>query len=187
MSELLRLAQSKNTDKGTLHRAYIPVYEALFAPLRNGIDPVLEVGVQYGGSIELWHDYFPAARIYGIDIAPARPLVGKRSVYLEGDAYTEDAVRFAARFGPYAVLIDDGPHSAESQRFFIEHYSQLLTADGVLIVEDVPAVELAHELATGVPAGFVAEVRDLRRFTVDLDGFRGADDDILVIVRRVPI
>ena len=56
------------TDKGTRH-SYIPIYEELFpSENRKDIKNVLEIGIAWGGSIKLWSDYFPNAKICGIDI-----------------------------------------------------------------------------------------------------------------------
>jgi hypothetical protein len=50
---------------------YFEVYERFLAPIRHTRPVVLEIGVQLGGSVEMWRYYFgPAARIFGIDINP---------------------------------------------------------------------------------------------------------------------
>src|SRR5579862_3356679 len=52
---------------------YLEVYDRFFAPIRRSGKPVgiLELGVQHGGSLQLWRKYFgPRARIAGIDIDP---------------------------------------------------------------------------------------------------------------------
>lgn len=34
-------------------------------------------------------------------------------------------------------MLDDGPHTLESMKQFIQLYSQIMTDDGILIIEDV--------------------------------------------------
>jgi len=34
-------------------------------------------------------------------------------------------------------MLDDGPHTLESMKQFIKLYSQIMTDDGILIIEDV--------------------------------------------------
>ena len=48
------------TDKQTTH-SYGPVYEALLEPFVDKQCTILEVGVQLGGSMLLWHDLCPLA------------------------------------------------------------------------------------------------------------------------------
>ena len=38
---------------------------AILSPIRRSNPVVLEIGVQLGGSVEMWRDYFgPASRLY---------------------------------------------------------------------------------------------------------------------------
>ena len=54
-------------DKGTVH-SYIPEYERLFEPYRDKEINILEIGIAYGESLELWDKYFNNAKIFGADI-----------------------------------------------------------------------------------------------------------------------
>lgn len=58
-------------------------------------------------------------------------------LHLNDDAYKEEYVR--ERFGgkEFDFLLDDGPHTLESQEKFIELYSSLLSDSGILIIEDM--------------------------------------------------
>ena len=64
------LAVRYNTDKRIGIHSYVKWYEALFAPRRWQQLNMLEIGVQTGASIKMWADYFPNARLVGIDIDP---------------------------------------------------------------------------------------------------------------------
>ena len=46
------------------HWNAVPMYENFFSDIRDTALNVLEIGVCDGGSIKLWHDYFPNAQIY---------------------------------------------------------------------------------------------------------------------------
>src|SRR6516165_2890021 len=53
---------------------YFPIYEAAFSKFIARGQPIrlLEIGVQNGGSLQIWSKYFPAgSTIVGIDIDPA--------------------------------------------------------------------------------------------------------------------
>ena len=46
----------------------------------------------------------------------------------------------------FDVLLDDGPHTLESMILFIQLYSQIMTDDGILIIEDVQSINWINEL-----------------------------------------
>jgi hypothetical protein len=48
-------------------------------------------------------------------------------------------------------MLDDGPHSLESMIQFIKLYSQIMTEDGILIIEDVQSWDWIQMLAFAVP------------------------------------
>ena len=49
---------------------YLSLYHRHFARFRGREMSIMEIGVNKGGSLELWKKYFgPKAKIYGIDIA----------------------------------------------------------------------------------------------------------------------
>jgi hypothetical protein len=65
---LLNIPISDTTDKNTIH-SYLETYESLFHSKQNTSGNILEIGVHFGGSIQLWNNYFKNAKIYGLDIA----------------------------------------------------------------------------------------------------------------------
>ena len=52
--------------------AYAPpdvdVYESLFGPLRFHVRNVTEIGIALGQGLQVWHDYFVNAQIWGVDV-----------------------------------------------------------------------------------------------------------------------
>lgn len=166
------------TDKDTLH-SYLPTYQVLFAPLRDKARHVLEVGVQRGGSIHMWHDFFTRAVITGVDVdaqAPAQVPDSPRVRVVVGDAYSAAALDVLSKT-TYDVLIDDGPHSLDSQCFFAREYAPLLAPGGVLVIEDVQDIRWIPALQAALPEHLQAHAR-----TVDLRGVKGRYDDILFVV-----
>src|SRR5690606_35309381 len=100
-------------------------------------DRVLELGVLRGESLRIWHDWYPTAEIHGVDVAPqAIPQLDRVTVH-KMDGYTPDAIAWGESVGPFDVIVDDGPHTVESQVFTAANWSRLLAAAGTLIVEDV--------------------------------------------------
>jgi hypothetical protein len=108
-------------------------------PLILDVDlPVLEVGVLAGHSHLLWSCYFPENKVYGIDIQPPPyPEFGKVKLF-QGDAYSSDWVNKFTDLEPggFKMVVDDGPHTLETQQFFVEYYWLLVAPNGWMVVED---------------------------------------------------
>lgn len=124
------------TDKYDL--GYIDeFYEDLFSPIRHSVTNLLEIGIKNGGSMLLWKEYFSNATVTGIDIHSTDNLKNKeRIIQIIEDAYSKSTVsKFEENF--FDVIIDDGPHTTESQIFFLKEYFKLLKPGGIMILEDI--------------------------------------------------
>lgn len=62
------LAFFYGTDKGHDDHKYTDLYHALFEPIRDRVLNITEIGVALGQSLQVWHDYFENANVYGVDI-----------------------------------------------------------------------------------------------------------------------
>ena len=62
------LAFKFGTDKSKDDHKYTDLYGSIYHQGRFKVKNVLEVGVAAGQSIQVWHEFFPNANIYGIDI-----------------------------------------------------------------------------------------------------------------------
>jgi hypothetical protein len=62
-------------------------------------------------------------------------------------------------------MLDDGPHTLESMKQFINLYSQIMTDDGILIIGDVQSIDWINILVNEVPEHLkqFIKVFDLRR------------------------
>lgn len=62
-------------------------------------------------------------------------------------------------------MLDDGPHSLESMKQFIKLYSQVMSDDGILIIEDVQSIDWIDTLINEVPAHLkqFIKIYDLRK------------------------
>ena len=100
---LTELANHHGTDKGTIGPSrswgawnYTDIYEGYFQHHRSVPISILEIGLgvkgdrwaamivhgrnaEGGASLKLWHDYFPHAKLYGIDLNPAPYLDNDRT------------------------------------------------------------------------------------------------------------
>lgn len=116
---------------------YFDVYETYFSKYRNQNPTFVEVGVQNGGSLEMWVEYFGAgAKLYGVDIAPlvnevpgAEIVVGDQA----SDAFWDE---FLPRVGPIDLFLDDGGHTNTQQLVTFKKVWPKIKPGGVFVCED---------------------------------------------------
>jgi cephalosporin hydroxylase len=143
------------TDKGSFHDYLEAYYTEEFANPER-VMSVLEIGVQNGGSLILWHEWFTNAKIVGIDIMDAclnnykEASLGREFPRIEiiiADGYDKSVVD-TYKDNSYDYIIDDGPHSIESMKIAIELWMPKVKQGGKLIIEDVQSLEWFEELAS---------------------------------------
>ena len=70
MKSLTEINQNYGSDKGKVNgrgHSYLDFYESLFQDYRHKTIKILEIGVLFGNSLKLWHEYFTNGSIYGIE------------------------------------------------------------------------------------------------------------------------
>ena len=169
---LQEIVDNSRTDKNTLH-SYLPLYQKLLINKKETAKNVLEIGIYHGGSIKLWNDFFKNATVYGLDIIHMNDvwegIKNKEKIILHTstDAYNKDffTTHLLNKNIKFDFMLDDGPHTLESMKQFIKLYSQIMTDDGILIIEDVQHVQWANELVMEVPKELrkFIKIYDLRR------------------------
>jgi len=121
--------------------SYLSVYDSCFAEYKDRPLNLLEVGVQNGGSLEVWSKYFTKAqKIIGCDINPdCVKLVydDKRISVVVGDANAKDIFeRIKGLSGSFDIIIDDGSHDSRDIIKTFLLYFPLLAPGGIFVVED---------------------------------------------------
>ena len=192
---LSELIDNSRTDKNRDH-SYIDLYQRLLIGKKETALNILEIGIgdnypHYGffngGSIKLWHDFFTNANVYALDIKPPDEVWDRIKnndriiLYLGTDSYNEDFFRekFLVKDIKFDFMLDDGPHTLESMKQFIKMYSQVMTDDGILIVEDVQSLGWLEELKKATPEHLKEYIE-----TYDLRHIKGRYDDIVFVINK---
>ena len=180
------------TDKDTFH-SYIELYERLLAPFVDKAITLVEIGIQYGGSMLLWQDYLPKAEFIFVDnvncihpkildhLDPDRTCVLFQDAYNDIGADDVDHLAKSGASGGIDFIIDDGPHTLQSQVDFLRLYLPLLNKGGVALIEDVQDVQwfaILEAEVEKVEGKFAYERVDLRHG-------KGRYDDLVFIVKRL--
>jgi hypothetical protein len=143
LDPLSRLAIRHGSDKFGGH-VYTPIYHRLFNHLRDRPIRLLEIGVggyttpeAGGSSLRMWADYFPAARIVGLDVHPKQLNISPRVTTIQGSQTNQDQLRqVVAEHGPFDIVIDDGSHQVDHVLASFRCLYPLLPTGGVYVVED---------------------------------------------------
>lgn len=125
-------------------RHYFDIYDRHFDRFRGKRIRVLEIGIDHGGSLQLWKHYFGAdATIVGLDIDPRCAM------------YTEDQIEIhignqadivlLKSLGEFDVVIDDGSHRIQDQEASLE--TLWPRTRGVYLIED------CHQQFPTIPQG----------------------------------
>ena len=183
---LINIVDNSKTDKNTIH-SYLETYQKILNNKKDTAQNVLEIGIAEGGSIKMWSEFFTNATIHGLDIIHMDSIWDeiknndKIVLYTSTDAYNDTFIKteFLDKNKRFDVMIDDGPHTLESMLKFIRLYSQLMTNNGILIIEDVQSWDWIKILRNMVPLSLkkFIKVYDLRK---NKDRF----DDIIFTIDR---
>ena len=183
---LIELIDDNITDKNTLH-SYLELYDKLLSKKKETAKNVLEIGILFGGSIKLWSDYFIHATIYGLDIIDEKYIWDKVKnnkriiLYTSMDAYDENIfkINFLNKNIKFDFMLDDGPHTIESMIQYIKLYSQVMTDDGILMIEDVQSLDWIEHLQNAVPEQLKKYIK-----VYDLRQIKNRDDDIVFTIDK---
>jgi len=117
MNELTKLAHKYKTDKVDqyhtfLGETYTDVYYKYLNHLREEEFNFLEIGVREGASIKMWSEFFPNAKIVGIDIDPnCKQYEGGNVEIRIGSQEDETFLKgLISEYGSFRVVLDDGSH-----------------------------------------------------------------------------
>lgn len=178
------------TDKNTTH-SYFNSYNGLFTPIRKIAKNILEIGIgnfsdKNGGSLLLWKLFFKNASIHGVDIVSESRVYdiilrdNNIETYLNTDAYGNEFVEtFKKKNKLFDVIIDDGPHTFETQCKCIELYSEMLSDNGILVIEDVQDINWINKFKTLTPSHLQKYIH-----VYDLRHVKNRYDDILFVINK---
>ena len=166
------------TDKESKHKYCSAFYEKAFFDLKDKKLNILEIGIQNGSSLVLWNEYFKNSIIYGID--NTNFIKDRLDTYPRIKTIIQDAYRkeLTCNLPLFDIIIDDGPHTLESQIKFINNYFKKLNKNGKLFIEDINGNYNLNELLT--EAGkFTANLA-----LVDLRPKTNTEDSLMLVIQN---
>ncbi len=119
---------------------YFPIYERHLSDWRNKTITFLEIGVNQGGSLQMWSRFFgPLATIVGIDINPScKQHEGDGIQVRIGDQSDPKFLgEIIDEFGLPDIVLDDGSHRMDHILSSFQFLYPKLPKNGLYIVEDL--------------------------------------------------
>ena len=139
LKEIFLSHEGKVVDKWEL---YLEIYQDEFERIRENKVTILEIGVQNGGSLEIWSKFFPNHKeIVGCDIDKnceqlkySDPLIS----VIVGDANNSETISQIYEISQtYDLIVDDGSHVSDDViKGFINHFPNL-SPGGSYVIEDL--------------------------------------------------
>lgn len=140
-SSFEEIHQAKTGKVSDKWESYLRYYDGLFAEYRDQEIALLEIGIQNGGSLDTYAEYFKNSRVLiGCDINTRCKNLNYSQDKIKvvvGDANSDGTYKEIVNLSPsFNIVIDDGSHvSSDIMNSFI-CYFPLLEPGGVYVVED---------------------------------------------------
>lgn len=135
--ELNEIGKRTGTDKADHIHNYLNKYEFFLQRWKNESFTLLELGIYKGDSLQMWQEFFPNARIIGVDInEQCQRFENERAKVIIADLSLEDELQALIQFGA-SVIIDDASHIWSHQIKSLCHLFPSLPHGGIFIIEDL--------------------------------------------------
>ena len=129
---------------------YIPSYVSLFEDIRYHVKNFLEIcigtvgnatisGFRTGNSLKCWSEYFPNAKIYGLDVHEDKALNTEDiTVFIGNQNNEKDLQNLVTNINcKLDIIIDDGDHIIQDQINSFIYLNKYLSKKGIYIIEDI--------------------------------------------------
>jgi hypothetical protein len=118
---------------------YFFIYERLFKDYKDKDITFVEIGIQNGGSLEIWRKYFSTnSKIIGIDLNKDCKKFEKNGINVEigNQSDPEFWKGFFLKYGKVDIILDDGGHTNLDQIITTVNTVKHIKDGGILVVED---------------------------------------------------
>jgi 16S rRNA A1518/A1519 N6-dimethyltransferase RsmA/KsgA/DIM1 with predicted DNA glycosylase/AP lyase activity len=169
------------TDKGNEHNYIVGYYNKEFVDRETAIK-LMEIGMgNYGGSIDLWLEFFKNGNIVLIeyDERLVEFYTNKwgyrdRVKIIHADAYDINTLN-VFEDNEFDYIIDDGPHTLKSHLYSATNWISKVKENGKLIIEDIQDEK------------FINDINKVNKYPyriVDLRKDKGRYDDLIYEITK---
>ena len=131
MEMISTILKKYDTDKDKGHH-YGAAYDKILSPFKREEKlNIIEIGTDKGESLLAWKEYFPNAKITGIDIVDKVSNKNKKINYIISD------IKDYKPSENFDIVIDDGSHWLRDVIETVNKFAYKLNKNGILVIEDV--------------------------------------------------
>lgn len=142
--KLSDIVEYYDTDKHYEHNYLRLIYDDLFLPIREKVKTFVEVGVNHGGSILMWRDYFKNSKVLGLDnnLPFCEKNLGDKNLdrieLINVDQSNPEMLEsFSNQYNEIDVILDDGSHRMYDQQITLAKLFKTLKSGGIYVLEDL--------------------------------------------------
>ena len=135
MKSLIEIGSKYPSSKNKY--GFIQIYEKYFKDIKDQKLNILEIGIDKGDSLRIWRDYFPNAKICGLDIDKKDFHINGVEFFF-GDQSDKDFLNsIIDKYNKFDIIIDDGSHISKHIISSFNFLYPYLNEDGFYIIEDL--------------------------------------------------
>jgi len=113
VERIIEVFEKYDTDKNSKGHNYGPYYAQ---HLPESVNKILEVGVHKSESLRAWHEIYPEAHVFGLDLfSEHEPLNESWLTCFRGSQADDKVLDNVRLFGPFDVIVEDGSHQSRHQ------------------------------------------------------------------------
>jgi hypothetical protein len=131
--DITSIFEKYDTDKNSKGHNYAEYYQK---HLPDNAYKILEVGVLTGESIRCWHEIYPEAHIFGLDLFEENPEPFQEHwvTWFKGSQTDGKLLNTVRLFGPFDIIVEDGSHNSRDQ---LMTFYGLVDCCKLYVVEDL--------------------------------------------------
>lgn len=140
MNDLEKYFKKNKERELTKWSNYFDIYEHHFSRFRKKPVTIVEIGVGYGGSLQMWKSYFGSkAQIIGVDIIPICKSCEEKQIEVHIGSQSDRIFlsELKNKIPLIDILIDDGGHMMDQQIITFEELFSHIKDNGVYLCEDM--------------------------------------------------
>lgn len=187
---------------------YFPVYEKWFSHYRGKDIIFVEVGVQNGGSAQMWKNYFGKdAKIIGVDIDPNCKKLEEKQITIEIGSQEDENFwhKFKKKYPRVDIFLDDGGHTSNQQIVTFREMFPHIKDGGLYMCEDCHTsywnksrwpggglkapgtfIEFTKDLIDEINAFWIGQSLKPTYNTMNMGGIHFYDSMVVVEKKRIP-
>jgi hypothetical protein len=158
MKRLTEIGLQTGADKAVDH-LFTEVYDDIFSQYKS--PRILEIGVHYGASIDMYLQYFENPYVVGMDIEQKIAL-DPRWRFVLGDQTNPTDLDKCVESEPFDIILDDGGHTMRQQQITFGHLFKHVKSGGYYILEDLHTSAYAEYIEAGTEYTSYEMIKELQ-------------------------